>query len=546
MILYDKILIGFLLGAALLLYGVAILASKQPCNKWRLGYLVPAVVTMLLIAVAGWEWAMLGVYLGAVLLLVGFIKDHSKIRKWLCGIAVVLSLLTPVVCTNSKGYRAVDYVGDFKEGFAAMKAHYILAEHKGIDWDDLYDTYLPLFEEANKNHDPVANVTAWRLFTAEFHDGHVAFSSSDEDLLEQSNEQVGGNDYGLSLMPLASGEMVAVNVEPNAFFTEAGIHNGTVITSWDGREITQVAEESLAYRMSGFSDRDTEAFWKPLFAAGVGGETVKITYITDAGQEKEVTLSRLGTYDKRLLSTAEILDRGVETGHMMWQEVSEEAVVFRLKMMMFDSESAQTENYTAMQADIRKKAKEYQEQGKTHLILDLRSNGGGSGQMVKALASLFAPVGEHYYCTDGLWDDVQAAYARDAETGKYIPAEAHYFRGEQIWNGPITILVNSGSASASDHLVAVMRGMEQVTIMGFTESNGCAQGIGTVALQSGGLCFSSALLLDANGEIFIDSGVDGESGNDIDVRVPLNQEAVRVLFDEGDDYLLQQCLQYAQ
>lgn len=543
MILYDILAIVAVLVGAILLYILAGIARKYISSKWRAFYCAPAVLVMIFLGVQGFEISLFGAYIGAILLLAGFIKDDVKVRRIACVGAFVLTLITIPVCMFNKGYRSVDYVQDFKDGVDMMKEHYILTEHKGVDFDALYEKYLPMFEEANKNHDPVANYIAWCCFCAETNDGHNYFMAKDQDDMEEAYRRACGNDYGLSLMKLADGSIVAVNVEDNEFFKAAGIQNGTVVTSWDGRDILEVARESLIFKMTTYADKDNEDFEIAIYAAGMGGERVKITYLDATGAEKELELSKMGDYYDRVKTTREIIHRGVETGHMMWAEVSEDAVALRIKMMQYDSEASKTENYSAMQQQIREKAAEYQAAGKTHLILDLRSNGGGSGQMVKAIASLFALPGEYYYCSDGLWDDKAEGYVRDAQ-GNYVPGKEHYFQGENIWNGPITLLVNQESASASDHLTMVMQGMENVKVMGFTEPNGSGQGLNGIYLESGDLSFSSALMMNRNGEIYIDSGVERESGNQIDVVIPFDAEAVRVLFEEDGDYVLQKCLEY--
>ena len=545
MILYDKILIGVLLGGALLLAIVTEVARKYINNEWRALYCIPPIIGLFFLTIEGFEPLMLGAYIGLVLLLAGLIKDDYKVRRYACLGAMILGLATIPLCLCGKSYRTDDYVKDFKEGVAFMKDHYVLTEHKGVDFDALYEEYLPLFKEADKNHDKVANAIAWSLFCAEFQDGHTGFQPKDEETWKEALRRAAGNDYGLSLMGLADGRVAAVNVEDNDFFRNAGIKNGTIITSWDGREIGEVAKDSVLFRMTPYADQDNEAFEMALYAAGVGSDSVKITYLDADGTEKELELPKLGDYFDRVEKTMEIICQGVETGHMMWAEVSEEAVAFRIKMMMFDSESSKTEDFTAMKEEIREKAEEYQAAGKTHLILDLRDNGGGSGQMVKAIASLFALPGEYYYCTDGLWDDKIGGYAKD-ENGSYLTGKEHYFQGENIWKGPITLLVNQNSASASDHLTKVMQGMDNVTVMGFTEPNGSGQGVNGIELKSGVLSFSSSLMLDKDGSIYVDSGTDRESGNEIDMVIPFDKEAVRVLFDEGGDYVLQKCLEYYQ
>ena len=125
--------------------------------------------------------------------------------------------------------------------------------------------------------------------------------------------------------------------------------------------------------------------------------------------------------------------------------------------------------------------------------------------------------------------------------------QEHYFTGEDLWaGGKVVILVNSGSVSAADHLVSVLSDFPDITVMGFTKTNGSGQGIGGLELESGMLQFSSSLLLDKNGGVFIDSGASFVSGNEIEVKVPFDKAAVEALFDRGEDYLLNEAVEYMQ
>lgn len=294
MILYDILLVAVVLTGSLLLFILAGIAQKFISCKWRAFYCVPAVLALIFLGVQGFEISLLGAYIGAVLLLAGFIKDEVKVRRIVCVGAFVMALITIPVCMLNKGYRSVDYVQDFKDGVDMMKEHYILTEHKGVDFDALYEKYLPMFEEANQNHDPVANYIAWCCFCAETNDGHNYFMAKDEDTMLEAYRKACGNDYGLSLMKLADGTIVAVNVEENEFFKAAGIGNGTVVTSWDGRDILEVARESLIFKMTTYADKDNEDFELAIYAAGVGGDSVKITYLDETGAEKELELLKLG------------------------------------------------------------------------------------------------------------------------------------------------------------------------------------------------------------------------------------------------------------
>ncbi len=551
MIYLDILLTILMVLAALLLYLLAGYAAKAKNPLWRLLYFLPLIVCVLLTGYVGLELCMLGVYLGALVLMAGFVFDKEKIRKAACVLAAVLSLSAFPLCSSMPSYRTVDFVKDFEDGFAYMKAHYILAEHKGIDWDELYAEYLPLFEEANRDRDEVRNAAVWLRFTAEFNDGHTGFSPStireDRELYDKINDYINGNDYGLSLMGLADGSFVAVCVEPDSALTAAGIHNGTVITGWDGMGILEAAQLSEANAAFNHADKDNELFAQAIYAAGVGGDSVTLTYIADDGSEQSIILPKLGSYTERMESTMDTVNRGVEVGNLEWAQVSEDACCLRIKAMMSTAIEETEGDFAPMQVGITEKLAEFESLGCDKLIIDMRSNSGGSGNMVKALAELFAPVGEHYYATDGLWDSENNCYATDPSTGRYLAGTRNTYTGRDVWGGkPIVILVNSLSVSAADHLTAILSGFGNVTVMGLTESNGSAQGVGSVALETGMLAFSACLLLDENGDIFIDSGADLESSNDIDIRIPFDTQAVAALFDRDEDYVLDYALDYLE
>lgn len=74
----------------------------------------------------------------------------------------------------------------------------------------------------------------------------------------------------------------------------------------------------------------------------------------------------------------------------------------------------------------------------------------------------------------------------DSAIGKYVKGTGIYYRGEDIWSqGQIIILVNGQGASAADALPALLRGQDNVIVMGFTESCGSGQRVVNKALESG-------------------------------------------------------------
>ena len=539
---FDLLIIIINLAAIAGLYFLAGYATRVISTKWRICYIIPAIVCLAIVALKGYDACMLPAYIGSLLAIAGFINEKEKVRKLSCAASAALIVIAVPICLLNKSYRAADYVQDFKDGFECMQKHYVLAEHKGADWDELYDKYLPMFKKANHEQDAVANYITWMKFCAEFHDGHVGYVPNNaEDIEDEVKNRLYGNDYGLSLVTLADGSIAAVSVDES--LAEKGITTGTIITKWDGADPLEVARQSEYFSAVTFADRDNEAFYLATFAAGVGGESVTVTYLDENDAEKEVVLPKLGSYVERADETLKILNGGVETGHLMWADIDEKTACLRIKAMMFDSDSAASGDFSVMKNGIIEKLDEYRAKGVENIVLDMRGNSGGDSQVVKAIAEIFAPVGEHYYATDGNWDDEAGCYLKDNETGKFVEGKKNYFTGENLWGGKVIILVNANSVSAADHLTFVMQGMENVTVFGFTESNGSSQGIGGIKLENGQFVFSNALLLDENGDVLIDSGADYESGNDIDVRVPLDETAIEALFVNDEDYLMQYALE---
>ncbi|MDE7122556.1 MAG: peptidase S41, partial [Oscillospiraceae bacterium] len=528
------LLFGFL--GAVLLFLLPDYSEKIASPKWRLCYLIPGLLCVILMLLSDFEISMIPVYSSAVLLAAGFFRDQKAFRKKIAVISAVLALVTFPVCLFNPGYREIDYLADFEKGFAQMQKRYVMTDHKGIDWETLHQKYKPEFREATKNQDAVANLLTWQAFCAEFYDGHTSFTTDDGALIDSAKNAVYGNDYGLSMMALPDGRTVAVNVEADSIPAQNGIHNGTQILFWDGMTPEQAADQAVATRYLSYPDRDNQEFYHVIYGAGVGADTAEITFLDDTNTEKTIQVPKIGLYAERCEETIRIINRGIEAGNLTWTELTSDTVALRLKSMMSDSKTYTSGDYTEFKNQLREEIADYQAKGIRNVIIDLRSNGGGSGKMIEAIASLFAPEGTHYRCTGGVWDSMYGCYKTDA--GKFLAGEACYFEGENILgDGRIVMLVNSETISAGDHLIYAMQDMENVTIMGFTESNGSAQGVSSpVVLESGTLVFSTSLMLNQEQEILIDSGTDHQSGNKLDVRIPFDEDAVDAIFVLDEDY----------
>ncbi|KAB7528201.1 tail-specific protease [Flagellimonas olearia] len=116
------------------------------------------------------------------------------------------------------------------------------------------------------------------------------------------------------------------------------------------------------------------------------------------------------------------------------------------------------EDYTERNAatDVAKEVERLKEAGAEGIVLDLRDNGGGSLKTVVEMAGLFIK--------DGPIVQVRSSGQRK---------EVHEDKDERIqWDGPLVILVNELSASASEILAAAMQDYKRAVIIGSKQTFG--------------------------------------------------------------------------
>ena len=107
-------------------------------------------------------------------------------------------------------------------------------------------------------------------------------------------------------------------------------------------------------------------------------------------------------------------------------------------------------------SDVKKEIIKLKEQGIEGLILDLRNNGGGSLQTVVDMTGLFIKEGPVVQ-VKSFGDRKQVVYDKDPSI---------------FWDGPMVVLVNQMSASASEILAAALQDYDRAVIVGSSQSFG--------------------------------------------------------------------------
>ncbi len=104
--------------------------------------------------------------------------------------------------------------------------------------------------------------------------------------------------------------------------------------------------------------------------------------------------------------------------------------------------------------DLRDAVKRLEEAGMTRLLLDLRDNGGGLVDQAARIAGEFLPKGAVVYTTEGRKADV-------ADTGR---VSRSFWRSERRY--PVVLLVNEGTASASELLAGALQDHDRALVVG--------------------------------------------------------------------------------
>ena len=228
----------------------------------------------------------------------------------------------------------------------------------------------------------------------------------DAEAFSAFNQQLGGEFSGVGMVveELPAG-LTVVTVLPGSPAEAAGIRSEQRVVSVDGEDVTDLPIESVVELIK-------------------GEEGTQVTLgLTGAGPA-EVTLTR-AVID---LPTSEWALRDDGVGH--------------IRLLQFSEDSGE---------EAREAVTELQSQGATGLVLDLRGNPGGLLSEAIAVVSVFAEQGVAVIVEE-----------RDQQRQPYEVS------GDAITDLPLVVLVDGGSASASEIVAGALQDLGRATVVGET------------------------------------------------------------------------------
>jgi carboxyl-terminal processing protease len=330
---------------------------------------------------------------------------------------------------------SAERVNVFEQVWETINQRYYDPSFKGVDWRAVRDGYRPLVEKAGTDEEFYEIL---KKMVGELHDAHTRFHTPEQ---RRERERLQAVSAGLSIFEV-EGKTVVVSVEPDSDAARAGVEPGMIVLQIDGKSI----EESLAQansRVTGTStDRAVRLRLFRILIDGDPGSTLRMRLARADGSTLDVALIR------RIVSdNAAVTSRRLKSGFGY----------VRL---------------TLWKSPIRKQFKKALEhlRDTPGVIVDIRGNPGGEADEVVKIASFFfnqhVPFGK---------------FSRRSGRAIYLRTDDD----DQIYKGPLAILINEGSGSGSELFAGVMQENGRAVIVG-RRSCGCVLGISEFKKFKGG------------------------------------------------------------
>lgn len=292
--------------------------------------------------------------------------------------------------------------------------------------------------------------------TQSVNDPYTVFMNSSE--YKSFEDQIEGHFVGIGAqLGIKDNKITVVSPIEGSPAEKAGLKAGDVILKVDGNEITEPNLDKTIATIRGEK-----------------GEEVTLSVLREGSEYLDISIVR--DEIKVISVKGEIID-----GDIGYIQISS-----------FDEDVAK---------DFKNKIVELKSQGMKGMILDLRGNPGGSLSEAVNVASQFIPKGKIVTYTIDKYDKKQEA--------KSVGGEAEGM--------PLVILIDGGSASASEVVTGALRDYEAGTIIGTTSfGKGIVQQLIEFKDGNGGLKVTTSKYYTPNGENIHKIGIKP----DIEVEIP--------------------------
>jgi carboxyl-terminal processing protease len=427
------------------------------------------------------------------------------------------------------GSNNTTWLSAFDDLHTTLRYEYAFTHWKKIDWSALSAEFRPCIQAAEAANDSAVYFLALREYIYSIPDGHMELlpnSQKANNFIERlMQEQIGGS-YGLALIGLDDGRVVASIVTDSGPASNAGMQIGAEILEWNGESIESALEnipEIWAYNPGATNEVRRLNQYRFIGRAPVGS-TTQVTF-KNPGQTTIIT--------KTLSAVDDHFETYWLTHFYPTAEDFEERIQYDILDSGYGYVKVTSEGFSAhTNRSVKDKFLEAIQTFVNHsvpaVILDFRHNAGGTDEVAAYISGFF-------YDSPALYEHI-AYYDRTTLTFEIvntllIEPQSPYFGGRVI------AMVGPGGISSGEGPPMAIQKLPQGQVISFYASNGS---FGMAAGRFNMPCdlsvtYTNGRSLDRDHNIQIDSDANLNGGVHPDIRVPLNQQTMHQAFVEGKD-----------
>ena len=329
----------------------------------------------------------------------------------------------------------------------------------GVNWGAVRERYQPLIERAESDEE---FYTLLKRMVGELRDAHTRFHTPRE-RKERKHEQ--GTSAGVAIYEV-EGRSVVVSVAPSSDASRAGVEEGMVVRTVDGKPIEARLAEAQNSIGKSSSERANRLRLYRKILDGEPGTTISLGLARANGTILNVVLTRRVVSESAMVSSRTLPSGFGYIRLNIWKS----PVYKEFKKALNRMKDA------------------------PGIIVDLRGNPGGEVNEVLRIAGYFFPD--------------RVAFGRFINrSGKVLQLFTRY-DDDRVYNGPVAVLINESSGSASEMFSGVLQENGRAVVIG-RQSCGCLLGIAKYREVEGGgeLAISELGYISPKGNKLEGSGV---------------------------------------
>jgi len=433
---------------------------------------------------------------------------------------------------------------------SSFSAAYPFGKWKAIDWNALNSQIRPKIVNAGATNDSIAFYTALKEYATSVHDGHVSVKGWTSRKAAAMHQQIGGS-YGFALIHLDDGRYVVRLVNPGTPAANAGVSFGAEMLEINDNPIQEVLDTvPVLWAEAIPATLECKKLHQCRFIGRAPvGKTMKIKFL-NRGTSSPAT-AVLTAVDDNYATYRQTSMTPLDTGQIVTSNILPPSGYGYIKLTMEHGEDS-TE-VRKIYTDFRDAISNFNNNGATGMILDMRVNAGGDDALSAALSGFFyndTTLYEYQTWYNPADDSIEIWPERiphfnpqtlQGYTNPNYPVGSLFIEPQGInFSKPVMVLVNPRDISSGEGIPMALQKLPNCKVLSFYGSNGS---FGMVEYTIGlfpppdtlSIRFPYGQSLDKNFNIQIDSDSSMTGGVIPDIRVPINDTVIDQLFINGID-----------